>query len=62
MKFLFAAADVAAETTDTALLDRPDDGDVPAFQIWRLRIQYQFMADGPGLDAERLRAARGEFA
>lgn len=33
----------AAEVTDVMLRSLPDDGDVPAYEIWRQRIQSQFV-------------------
>jgi hypothetical protein len=34
-------ADAAAEVTDTMLRNLPEDGEVPAYEIWRQRIQFQ---------------------
>jgi len=36
-----SAAD-AAQLTDTALLDLPGDGEIPAYEVWRQRIQHTF--------------------
>ncbi|HAX77580.1 MAG TPA: hypothetical protein DCY88_17520, partial [Cyanobacteria bacterium UBA11372] len=36
----------AAEITDIALKDLPMDGALPAYEIWRQRIQNQFAAGG----------------
>jgi hypothetical protein len=37
------SADVAAGITDAALIDLPVDGQVPAYEIWRQRIQAYFL-------------------
>lgn len=39
------SADAAAEITDLALRDLPDDGEVPAYEIWRQRIRAHFAED-----------------
>ena len=35
------SAEKAAEITDTTLKDLPLDGDQPAYEIWRIRIQNE---------------------
>lgn len=37
------SADAAANITDTALVDLPFDGTEPAYEVWRRRIQTQFV-------------------
>jgi hypothetical protein len=36
----------AAAVTDETLLDLPPDGDVPAYEVWRLRIQARLGGAG----------------
>jgi hypothetical protein len=37
------SAEAAAQLTDEALKDLPDDGEVPAYEIWRQRIRSNFV-------------------
>lgn len=43
--FCHCDAATAAAVTDTALLNLPADGDLPAYELWRQRIQQQFQGD-----------------
>lgn len=36
----------AAAVTDRALIDLPPDGDIPSFEVWRLRIAEEFVSVG----------------
>jgi hypothetical protein len=40
------SAEAAAEITDIALENLPTDGVLPAYEVWRQRIQNQFAAEG----------------
>jgi hypothetical protein len=45
------AAEDAAALTDAAQQDLPGDGAVPAFEVWRQRIQASFARGGPALSS-----------
>jgi hypothetical protein len=40
------SAEAAAEITDMALKELPTNGALPAYELWRQRIQNQFIAEG----------------
>ena len=40
--FCEMSADDAAQATDAALENLPADGEIPAYEIWRQRIQNRF--------------------
>ena len=40
------SAEAAAEITDIALKDLPTNGALPGYEVWRQRIQHQFLAEG----------------
>jgi hypothetical protein len=40
------SAEAAAEITDMALNELPTNGVLPAYEVWRQRIQNQFLAEG----------------